>query len=392
MRTRRRYVLIQLILVGLCFVSLLFSMFRENVVIRQVIQRYELPYLGTTLLRTIDGKPVQGLAHEIRTFEDSNRVLVYILTDTGRFLYPDTVTDDVSKRISLARLRILDEGRSILHDPAGVKTPVLWGMRDNRTGNLVFLSFSRLRITDLYRQESHRLTMVFFILFFLLATGIFLIVRKVFHSLNKEAVRDRGRYERLQAVIEAQLLLINDAVSLMERCGVALKNRDPSDPVAEDLCDRGLCLGKNREIFSAILGQEGNSFNSEVVCLHDVCSRVQGLVADEFAETGVALVLVERDAGLQVRGQETLLVMALEGLLRKLLLLVSGGSRIVMTIRGSGERVLLDFAVPLTERSVFPAVFFVSGCLFELLGIRLGYETDEHMELIIHAEFQGAGV
>ena len=72
MRTRRRYVLIQLILVGLCFVSLLFSMFRENVVIRQVIQRYELPYLGTTLLRTIDGKPVQGLAHEIRTFEDSN--------------------------------------------------------------------------------------------------------------------------------------------------------------------------------------------------------------------------------------------------------------------------------------------------------------------------------
>ncbi len=392
MTQRGRHILVQILLVGLCFVSLLFSIFREQIIIRHVIQRYELPYLGTTLLRIIDEESPDSLGYTVRAFEDSNSVRAYVLNEEGRLLYPDSVTETDAEMIERARIKMFNLGYGPLSESAGKDSPVLWGVRDKRSGNSIFIAFSQIRMLDMYRQESRRLTTAFFSLFFLLSVGSFLVVRQVFYSSARDMESHREQLVLLQAVIEAQASLVRNAQLLMRRCSSGLRERDPLDPVAEDLSEYNVYLDNSQALLRKTLVPDANEENRKPVHLHSLCTRAQGLVADDCADAGVFITLSEVDAGLYVRGQENLMLLALEDLFHKLLPMVNRGERIGMTITGSGERASLDITVPAKERLFHPAGFFLSGFLFELIGISLSYVTDENMELLIHADFPGSGV
>ena len=392
MKRRRTYVLVQLLLIGLCFVALLFSMFRERVIVQHVIQRYELPYLGTTLLRTIDGPTGDDLALELRTFEDSSRVRVYVFDPDGFLVYPETVSEAVSQRIMTARVKILDKGYGPLYEPSGHSVPLLWGILDRKSGNTVIMTFSRMRLLDMYRQESRRLTAIFFTLFVLLAVGAFLIVRYVFRAMERELQWNRERFTRLQAVAEAQFSLVKKAQSLMNRCGTALREGNSPDPVAEDLCGYSSFLGKTGTALIPVRDPDGNAVSPEPVHLHTLCTQVQTLVADDFSAAGIVLSLGEHDADLYVRGQESLLLVALEDLLYKLLPAIGRDAKAGMTISGNKELAVLKINVPVKEHAACPPGFFLSGFLFELLGVEISYMIKDHMELIITVQFQGSGV
>lgn len=392
MTKRKGYAFIQAILLGLCLLCAFFILINERILSRYVARNYKLPYLGATALLYRDELANTGETHSLRSFEEQSNVQVYFLDENSNILYPPSVAPQTARLLDHAQARIVLQGHGQLFEQDGKNGYTIWGIRDRIDGGFVFVVPGREGNWHVPRPETQGPAVFFSLLFCSFAGVVFILIRRIFTGLDRTMEKNRSQIIRLQAVMESQARLVRNAQVLMNRCGSRLRERDSHDLVAEELLNRSQYLENSRKILqeSLFVTVEKESFDR--ISVYGLCARVQSMVADELADSGIAIRLNEVQPGLKIRGQENLLLLAMEDLFIRLIPAIPPGSIITAVVSGSEHDVFLDITVPVGERSFHPAGVFLSAYLFELMGIHLGYQTNENGDLVIHADFQDSGV
>ncbi len=391
MTKRTGYVFVQAILIGLCLLCALFILIHERILFRHVARNFELPYLGATALLYRSELFSSGETHALRSFEERNNIQVFFFDNDRNVLYPPSVSPQMAHLLDHAQARIVLQGYGQLYEQDGTNGYTIWGIRDRTDGGFVFVVPEREGVRVVPRPETRGPAVFFSLMFCSFAGVVFILIRRIFRDLDRSMEKNRNQIIRLQAVMESQACLVRNAQVLMYRCGSQLKERDPNDLAAEELLNRSHYLENSRRILQESLFATGVRESFDRISVYSLCARVQSMIADELSDSGIVIRLNEVQSGLKIRGKEGLLLLALEDLFIRLIPAVPAGGIIIAVVSGAEHAVCLDITVPSGDMSFHPAGVFLSAFLFGLMGIRLGYQTDENGDLVIHTEFQDSG-
>lgn len=392
MTRKKGYVLVQSIMMLLCVLCALFILLNERILVRHVRRNYELPFLGATALLYLDEYRTTGNPYPIRSFEETNDVHVYFVTAAGDVLYPESLSSGEAQLLDHARARLVLQGYGKVYEQDGKNGAVIWGIIDRTKNCFAFVVSDQTGRIHVPHPETRGPVIFFSLLFCSFVVIVFVLIRRIFRGFNRTVDKTRNRMIRIQALLDAQARLLGSVQLLMNRCGVHLRDRNSDDMIADELLTRSQYLENSRKILKDSLLTEGEKHLSDRISIYRLCTQVQSMVADELAEAGIVIRLNEIHPDLWIRGQESLLVMALEDLFIRFIPLLPDGGVIAAVISGADSLVCLDITVPVGEKRYQPAGIFLSVFLFELMGINLGYQTNENDELVVHAEFQDSGV
>lgn len=392
MTRKKGYVLVQATMMFLCVLCALFIILNERIMVRHVRRNYELPFLGSTALLILDEYRITGRPYDIRAFEEANNIQVYYVTAADEVLYPGSLSTVEKQLVDHVRARLVLQGYGNVYEQDEKTGEIIWGVSDRAENSFAFIVQKQTGLRREPHPETRAPALFFAFLFCSFVVVVFVLIRRIFKGFDRTLEKTRDRMMRIQAVLDAQVRLLGSARRLMNRCGVEIRDRDPDDMVADELLARSQYLENSHKILKDSLLTEGEKHFSDRVSIYALCTQVQSMVADELAEAGIVIRLNEIHPGLYIRGQESLLMMALEDLFVRFIPVLPGGGVITAVISGVDSLVYLDITVPVGEKSYQPAGIFLSVFLFELMGITLRYQTNERGELIIHAEFQDSGV
>lgn len=392
MTRKKGYIFVQVILLVLCVLCALFILINERILARYVRRNYELPFLGATALLYLDEYRTTGEVHSLRSFEETKKVQVYYVTTAGEVLYPDSLSANEKQLLDHARARIMIQGYGQVYEQDGTNGYTIWGIFDRTNDCFAFVIPTYTGLWHVPHTETRGPAVFFSLLFCSFVVVVFVLVRRIFRGLDRTVEKSRDRMVRIQAVLDAQTRLLGTAQKLMNRCGIQLREQDPNAMMAEELLRRSHYLENSRRILHDSLLAKDEKNLQDRISVYALCTRVQSMIADELAEAGIVIRLNEVRPEVYVLGQESLLLMALEDLFIRLIPALPGGGVIGAVISGTASSGCLDITVPVGEKSFQPAGIFLSVFLFELMGIRLKYQSNENSDLVIHAEFQDSGL